>query len=318
MKTVGFIKSDKENEKRIALLPINAKKIKNINCIYIEEGYGEPLNITDDEYREIGCHIVSHDEVLTKDIIVDPKIGDAKYLKDIKNKIIFGWIHAVQNRDITDILINNKLTAYAWEDMFECGRHIFWRNNELAGEAAVMHAMLLHGIMPYDTNIAIIGNGNTSRGAYRVLTQLGANVKVYNRRMEELLRREISDYDIIVNCILWDVNRNDHVIYKDDLKRMKKGALIIDVSCDRNGGIETSIPTTFEKPTYVVDGIVHYVVDHTPSLVYKTVSQELSKVCWKYIDQLITDNLDDTIKASLIINNGKIIDNRINEYQKRK
>ena len=317
MKTIGLIKSDKENENRIALLPEELKKVKNVDYIYIEKGYGEALNISDEEYSKLGVSIVSREEVLSKDIIVDPKIGDASYLSNINNKTIFGWIHAVQNRDITDKLINNKLTAFAWEDMFDKGRHIFWRNNEVAGEAAVMHAIILHGIMPYDANVAIIGNGNTSRGAYRVLTQLGAKVKVFNRKMESLLRDEISEFDIIVNSVLWDVNRKDHIISREDLKRMKKGSLIIDVSCDKNGGIETSIPTTIENPTYIVEGVTHYVVDHTPSLAYRTVSNELSKACYIYFDQLITEEYDETLKNCLIIKDGKILDERIIDFQNR-
>ena len=319
MKTIGFVKSDKENENRIALIPEDLVNIKNKNYIYIEQGYGLCNNYTDEEYKEKGCNIVSREEAMNMDIIVDPKIGDAKYLTEIKNKTIFGWIHAVQNRDITDILLENKLTAYAWEDMFEDGRHIFWRNNEVAGEAAVMHALTLHGIMPYDANVAIIGNGNTARGAYRILTQLGAKVKTYNRRTEKLLNKELTEYDIIVNAVLWDVSRKDHIIYKEDLKRMKKGALIIDISCDRNGAIETSIPTPIENPIYEIDGIVHYLVDHTPSLVYKTVSKELSKEATKYIDYLIeeTSETNTCLKESLIIKNGEIIDTRINEFQGR-
>lgn len=319
MKTVGFVKSDKENEKRIALIPDDIKKIKNKNYIFIEEGYGIDNNYSDEDYKKMGCSIVSREEAMEKDIIVDPKIGDAEYLKKIKNKTIFGWVHAVQNRDITDILLENKLTAYAWEDMFEDGRHTFWRNNEVAGEAAVMHALILNGVMPYDANVAIIGNGNTARGAYRILTQLGAKVKNYNRKTEKLLSKEIGEYDIVVNAVLWDVTRKDHIIYKEDLRRMKRGALIIDISCDRNGGIETSIPTTIENPIYEVDGISHYVVDHTPSLVYKTVSKELSKELVKYIDYLIeeTSEKNECLNAALIIKNGKIIDNRIKVFQGR-
>ena len=188
MKTIGFVKSDKENENRIALLPREAEMIINKKNIFVEEGYGSALNILDEEYIKVGCNVVSRKEAMKKDIIVDPKIGDAEYLKDIKHKTIFGWIHAVQNRDITDTIMENKLTVFAWEDMFELGRHTFWRNNEVAGEAAIIHAITLFGIMPYDINVAIIGNGNTARGAYRVLTQLGAKVKMYNRHMEKLLR----------------------------------------------------------------------------------------------------------------------------------
>ncbi len=318
MKTVGFLKSDKENENRICLLPEDINVIQNKKYIYLEEGYGKNLNIEDNEYIKAGVNVVDKQEIFDKNIIVEPKIGDAQYLKKLKNKTIFGWIHAVQNKAITDILIKNKLTVYAWEEMFEEGRHIFWRNNEIAGEAAVMHALLIHGIMPYNLKVAIIGNGNVSRGAYRVLTQLGCNITVYNRKMEKLLSKEIAKYDIIVNAVLWDVNRKDHIIYKEDLMKMKKGSLIIDVSCDHNGAIETSKPTTIEKPTYWIDGVEHYVVDHTPSLVYRTVSKELSGEVCKFIDYFITDSKNDVLNSALIVKNGVILDNNINEYQKRK
>ena len=92
---------------------------------------------------------------------------------------------------------------------------------------------------------------------------------------------------MIINAILWDTTRKDHIIYRSDLKRMKRGSIIIDISCDRNGGIETSVPTTIENPIYVVDGVAHYVVDHTPSLFYKTTSGSLSEVFVQYIDNLI-------------------------------
>ena len=317
MKTISFVKSDKENEFRIALVPEDLPKVKNPQCIYIEEGYGKENNYSDEEYRKYGCHIVSREEAMSKDIIVDPKIGDAKYLRSLKNKTVFGWIHAVQNRNITDCFIQNQLTGFAWEEMFESGRHVFWRNNEVAGEAAIMHALILHGVMPYDAQVAIIGNGNTSRGAYRVLTQLGAKVQTYNRKTEQLFRKEIQNFDIIVNAVLWDVNRKDHIIYKEDLKRMKKGSLIIDISCDKNGAIETSVPTTIENPTYFVDGIRHYVVDHTPSLFYKTISKELSNEVVKYIDDLITENNNEILQKAKIIENGKILDNNINIFQQR-
>ena len=122
---------------------------------------------------------------------------------------------------------------------------------------------------------------------------------------------------MIVNCVLWDTNRKDHIIYKSDLSKMKKGSIIVDVSCDKNGGIETSIPTTIDEPMYMVDGIVHYVVDHTPALVYKTVSSELSKASYKYIDQLITGKYDTCLEEAKIFENGNILDKRILEFQDR-
>lgn len=319
MKTIGFPISTKENEKRRCLIPKHISSIKNKKSIYIETGYGNVLGFTDEDYNRAGVHIVTREEVLKKDIISDPKIGDAEYLSQLKDQIVFGWVHAVQNKNITDIMVKNKITAYAWEDMYDSGRHVFWRNNEIAGEAAIMHAYTLYGLFPYNTKVAILGRGNVARGALKILTLMGADVMVYTRKMEQLFRKEISKYDVIVNAILWDTSRKDHIIYKEDLKRMKKGALIIDISCDRNGGIETCIPTTIDNPTYVIDGITHYAVDHTPSLFYKTISESLSEIMIMYIDDLIEGNLNnDVLNKSLIIDHGKIIDQRIILFQNRK
>lgn len=317
-RTVGFPISHKENEFRRTIVPEDIKKMSHPECLYFEKGYGEVLGVYDEEYEKIGCNICSREEVLSKDVICDPKIGDADYLVQLREgQIIFGWIHATQNRDITDKLINAKVTAFAWEKMFENGRHVFWRNNELAGEAAIMHAFQCYGRMPYETNVAVIGRGNTARGAIKVLNMLGAKVSQYDRHMEQLLRKEIGNYDVIVNCILWDVMRDDHIIYKDDLKRMKKNSMIIDVSCDRNGGIETSVPTTIAEPTYSIDGIIHYVVDHTPSLFFKTFTWNNSATIYPYLEQIINDEYGDVLKKSLIIKKGVIVDQEINKFQGR-
>ncbi len=316
-RTVGFPISHKENEHRRAIVPDDIKKMEYPKALYFEYGYGKVLGISDEEYRNVGCNICSHEEVLTKNIICDPKIGDADYLENLNDQTIFGWIHATQNKDITDKIINAKLTVFAWEKMFQKGRHVFWRNNELAGEAAVIHGFQCFGRMPYEANVAVLGRGNTARGAIKVLNMLGAKVMQYDRRTESLFREEIGLYDVIVNCILWDVSRNDHIIYKEDLLRMKRNSMIIDVSCDRNGGIETSVPTTIDAPTYTVDGILHYVVDHTPALFFKTFTMNNSSIIYPYIDQLVRNDYNDIMKDALIIKNGVILDEEINLFQGR-
>lgn len=318
MKTIGLPISKKENENRRALVVEDIKKMSSGSHIYVEHGYGEVLGIDDVEYEKVGCHVCSREEVLKQDIICDPKIGDAEYLTELHaGQTIFGWIHATQNENITNKIISSSLTAYAWEKMFDLGRHIFWRNNELAGEAAVIHAFQCYGRMPYETKVAVIGKGNTARGAVKILNMLGADVMQYDRHTEKLLHKELPLYDVVVNCVLWDVMRKDHIIFQTDLKRMKKNAMIIDVSCDRNGGIETCIPTTFENPTYMVDGILHYAVDHTPSLFYKTFTYDNSKIVYPYLEMLATDTQNDILQECMIIKDGIIIDNEIIKFQNR-
>lgn len=318
MKTVGFIKSTKENEKRVAIAFEDIFKIKNREMLFFEKNYYKNYNISDDELIRIGVNVVDREEVLTKDIICDPKAGDGDYIAELQEgTVVFGWIHAVQNRDITDKFVNNKLTAIAWEDMHEGGRHCFWRNNELAGEAAIFHSYSIYGKLPYETKVALLGRGNIARGALTTLVSLGARVDVYDRKMEQLLRDNIGNYDVIVNGVLWDTTRKDHIIYKNDLANMRKDSMIVDISCDRQGGIETSIPTTLENPVYYVDNVLHYVVDHTPSILYKSASKSISKEVIKYLDDLICGNNNSILEKATAISNGVIVDNRINIFQNR-
>lgn len=316
-KSIGFPKSDKSNEKRIALLPEDVKKMEKKEFLFFEENYGEHHGIDDKEYILAGANVCSREEVLRKNIICDPKIGDAGYLQDLKDVTIFGWIHAVQNRNITDLIIKNKITAFAWEDMYFKGRHIFWRNNEIAGEAAVLHAFMEFGILPYECNVALIGRGNTARGALKTLTMFGAQVTVFDKYTEKLLRDEISQFDVVINCVLWDTTREDHLVYQNDLKKMKNGSLIIDVSCDKNGGIESSIPTTLNNPIFYLEKVGHYAVDHTPTIFYKSTSKTISANLPNYLDQLLKSEFDEVMEKAKIIDQGNILDERINVFQKR-
>lgn len=318
MKTIGFIISRKENELRKALIPTDLSKIKQVHNLYFERGYGEILGYSDEDYRKMGANIVNREIVYKQDIICNPKAPEPVEQKLFhKGQTLFGWIHAVQGRKVTDFLLGMKMTAIAWEEMFENGRHVFWRNNEIAGEAGVLHAFLYYGRLPYECSIAVIGRGNTARGVIRVLEKMGANVTVYDRKTVLFLRNEFEKYDVIVNAVLWDVFRKDRLIYKEDLKKMKKGAMIIDISCDEEMEIETSHATTLKDPVYSVDGIIHYVVDHTASLFWKTATESISKEIKKYLDDLVEGSYNNILRNATIIENGKILDEKITKFQNR-
>jgi len=200
--------------------------------------------------------------------------------------------------------------------MFEDGQHCFWRNNELAGEGAVLQAFHYLGRVPYECTAAMIGRGNCARGAFRTLERLGCRVKVYDRKTVPRLRPELPGYDIVVNAVLWDVSRTDHLICREDLARMKPGALIIDISCDDGMAIETSHPTTIADPVYEVDGILHYAVDHTPTLLHRTATASISHVVARYLDDLSEERSSDVLDRATIIRDGRVLDERIIEFQK--
>lgn len=318
MKTIGFAISKKKNEQRRALIPPDLNNVEHVNRLYFETGYGEVLGYSDQDYLEMGVHAVKREIVYEQDIICNPKAPEPEEREFFKKgQTLFGWIHAVQGREITDFLLGKKMTGIAWEEMYKNGRHIFWRNNEIAGEAAILHAFLCYGRAPYECLVAVVGRGNCARGAIRVLEKIGARIIVYDRKTVQNLRDELNRYDVVVNAVLWDVFRKDHLIYREDLRNMKKGAMIIDISCDPGLGIEGSCATTIENPVYIEEGILHYAVDHTPTLLWKTATEAISKEVKKYIDDLVEENDNEVLKNATIIKDGTILDEMIIKFQKR-
>lgn len=317
MKTVGLVISHKNNEKRRALIPEDLKNIKNLNYLYFEKGYGESIGLKDSDYTN--CNFVSREEALKCDIILDVKLGDADYLKELEDgKILCGWAHAVQNIDFTSTAINKKFTVIAWENIYKHDRYIFYKNREIAGEAAILQGLRYAEKCPYELKVAVLGNGQTAKGAIRILNGLGADVDVYGRKLENAFKKNMFKYDVLVNCVLWDTARTDRIIYREDLKKMKPGTLIIDVSCDPYLEIETSHPTTIDNPVYEVDGIVHYAVDNTPAMYPKSVSKVLSNNFAIYFDSLVEGNYPTELEKAIDIKNGKIVNEEITKFRELK
>ena len=115
MKSVGLPISHKENERRRTLVPRDIPSIKHPDLIFIEKGYGDVLGYRDEDYSSLGVNVADRSTVLAKDIIADPKVGDAEYLDTLKGQTVFGWLHAVQNRDITDKVITEEVAPIIYK-----------------------------------------------------------------------------------------------------------------------------------------------------------------------------------------------------------
>lgn len=317
MKSVGLLIGDKQGEKRRAILPEDVYKTKHPKQLYFEQGYGHSINVEDKDYLAAGANIVSKEECLKQDILVDVKIGDGSYLRDIDEpKILFGWAHAVQSADFTTEVLRGKHTLIAWEKLYREGRYLFYRNREIAGEAAVIHAIPYMGFMPYEAKFAIIGNGMTARGAQKILYGLGAKrVDVFDRKLEELFKKEMFKYDVLINCVLWDTSRKDRLIYRTDLKKFKPGTFILDISIDPELEIETSKPTTIDNPVYVVDGVTHYCVNNVPAMFPLSVSRILSPEISELLSILIENKQLPMLQEATQILEGNILDQEILDYR---
>ena len=307
-RTMGLVISHKNNEKRRAILPEDVMKLKNPDLLYFETGYGKSVGCTDEDYLRAGAHVASREETLKCDIITDVKLGDADFLDELEDgKILFGWAHAAQGIQFTNKCLEKNFTVIAWEEIFENGRYIFYRNREVAGEAGVLQAFCHYGKMPYECKVAVIGNGQTAKGAMRILHGLGADVEVFPRKLEKLFLEKKYQYDVIVNCVMWDISRQDKLIYKEDLAKMKKPCMIIDISCDPYLETETSHPTTIADPVYTVDGVIHYSVDNTPAMFPYTVTKVLSEGCAQIFDAVLEGNITTALRDATVIENGHIL-----------
>jgi len=150
--------------------------------------------------------------------------------------------------------------------------------------------------------ITVIGAGAAGIGAAELASAFGNKVAILDidlDRLEEAkyklslnvellysnranLEKCLLDSDVIINCLLWPKTRKDHLISRDDLKLMKPGSIISDVSCDEGGAVETCRATSHDDPIYTVDGIVHYAVDNIPSAFSQTATTSLSNVTLPY------------------------------------
>ena len=165
--------------------------------------------------------------------------------------------------------------------------------------------------------MAIYGSGQTAKGALRILNGLGAEVDVYKWKQIDLFRRNMGKYDMLINCCMWDTSRTDRLIYREDLKKLKRGAMIVDVSCDPELEIETSRPTTIDNPVYEVDGVLHYAVDNTPALFPITVSRSFSRLLAPMVDPVLEDRLPEEMEKAVVIRDGQVLDERIQAFRQR-
>ncbi len=177
--------SSKENEYRLPLHPQHLDRIDPdlLARIVLEKGYGERYGVSDEHLSEhVGALLPRREVIANSDVVLLPKptLDDLHALHD--GQVLWGWPHAVQDPDLTQIAIDKHLTLIAWEAMNHWTAsgdfmvHVFHQNNELAGYSSVLHALTLMGSTGHygrPLSAVVIGFGNTARGAITALQALG-------------------------------------------------------------------------------------------------------------------------------------------------
>jgi N5-(carboxyethyl)ornithine synthase len=352
--TMGVVgTSKKEDERRVPLHPEHLKRLPEYirRQLIFEKGYGAPFNVDDAEISELTGGVATRSEILSdigSAIIAKPVLSDLEELK--AGGILWGYPHCAQQMQITQTAIDKKLTLIAFEDMYvwspdgQAGRHTFYKNNEMAGYCAVIHALQLKGIDGNYGNqrkVVIFSFGAVSRGAIYALKAHGfREITICILRPDHEVREEvldvhytrikkgkgneprllvvehdgsersllelISESEILINGTFQDPNNPTNYINEDEKSRLKPGTLIIDVSCDEGMGFYFAKPTTFKNPMISVDKIDYYAVDHTPSYFWESASRSISAALLVHIPSVITGR--ESWKQSQTIQNAINID----------
>ncbi|MDO6739152.1 N(5)-(carboxyethyl)ornithine synthase [Wenyingzhuangia sp. 2_MG-2023] len=326
--------SKKEDERRVPIHPEHLKRLPEQirKQLIFEKGYGLPFNIEDNEIRDLTGGIASRNELLSdigNVIIAKPILSDLEEMKE--GGTVWGYPHCAQQKNITQISIDKKLTLIAFEDMYvwspsgQMGRHTFYKNNEMAGYSAVIHALQLKGIDGHYGNqrkAIIFSFGAVSRGAIYALKAHGfRDITIYIQRPDHEVREEVLDVhyarlrkgnkdeprlivvehdgserpllevvqesEIIINGTYQDTRDPIDYIIEEEKHMLKPGALIVDVSCDEGMGFYFAKPTTFKNPIISIDKIDYYAVDHTPSYFWESASRSISAALIVHLPSVI-------------------------------
>ena len=369
MNTIGVIgTSRKEDERRLPIHPDHLLRLPEQvrKQLVLEKGYGKPFRIDDNEIASLTGGVASRRELLQdigSVIIAKPVLSDLDELKE--GGLLWGYPHCVQQMAITQAAIDRRLTLIAFEDMFiwspsgQKGRHTFYKNNEMAGYCAILHALQLKGIDGHYGNqrkVIIFSFGAVSRGAIYALKAHGfRDITICIQRPDHEVREEILDVhyvrikkgtegnarmlvvehdgserslteliresEIIINGTFQNPNNPLNFVTHEEKSCLKKGSLIIDVSCDEGMGFYFAKPTTFKNPMLSVDGVDYYAVDHTPSYLWESATRSISAALIVHLPTVLQGRNawenSATIRKAINVNRGVIQKNEILSFQNR-
>ena len=322
---IGVPKEIKTNENRVALVPAGAEALTAAGHeVFVETGAGIGSGFSDDDYRSVGAQIVpdaatawGKAELLLK--VKEPIKTEWQYLR--KDLTLFTYFHFAADEELTKAHLASGATCIAYETVELPSRELplLTPMSEVAGRMAVQEGakyleklfggrgVLLGGVPGVaPAKVVILGGGVVGVNAAKMAAGLGAKVVVLDLSLERLrylsdvmpanvqlihsnrhnLLEQITTADLVIGGVLIPGAKAPKLVRKDDLAKMRPGAVIVDVAVDQGGCVETIKPTTHENPTYTVDGIIHYGVANMPGGVPRTSTLALTNATLPYAMKL--------------------------------
>lgn len=322
---IGVPKEIKNFESRVGITPAGVFELVNCgHQVFVQEGAGEGSGFSDDDYRDTGAFLLATIEAVyaMADMIVKVKEPvDYEYSLVKKNQVVFTYFHFASSRELTEAMIESKAVCIAYETVRdEDGLlPLLTPMSEVAGRMAIQQGakylekpikgrgVLLGGVPGVPPGkVLVLGAGVVGVQAAKMAAGLGAHVTILDINMKRLryvndimpnhvvtefssvynIKRHIKNHDLIIGAVLIPGAKAPNLITRDMLKEMRPGTVMVDVAVDQGGCFETTVPTTHENPTYVVDDIVHYCVTNMPGAVPYTSTLALTNVTLPYVLKL--------------------------------
>jgi alanine dehydrogenase len=348
---IGIPREIKTNENRVALVPAGAEALVSAgHSVIVESGAGLGSGFNDAQYQAAGAQIAQDADAVwaAADLIVKVKEPIEPEWKRIRRgQAIFTYFHFAANEQLTRAHMASGAVCIAYETVELPSRELplLTPMSEVAGRMAVQEGakyleklnggrgILLGGVPGVPpAKVVILGAGVVGVNAARIAAGMGASVVILDVALERLrylsevmpanvqlvfsdrhnLLAQIASADLVIGAVLIHGGVAPKLIRRDDLKTMKQGSVIVDVSVDQGGCIETTRPTTHENPVFIVDGVVHYGVANMPGGVPITSTLALTNATLPYVLKLANQGYRQALRETPALLNGlNIIDGKI-------
>jgi len=320
---IGVPRETKDNEYRVALTPEGARAlIAAGHQVGVESSAGAGSGFSDESYAVAGAEIVDAARAWASDLVVKVKEPVPSEYPLLRGQMVFTYLHlAGADPALTALLLRSHTMAIAYETVTtpESTLPLLAPMSAVAGDMAVVvgnyHLARVHGgkgmmlarvLGKRFGKVVVIGDGVVGLHAAQVADGMGAEVAVFGldpqrgRELKRLVSAElhyhisepsriaaaVADADLVVGAVLQVGARASHVVTEDMVRHMQPGSVIVDVSIDEGGCVETSHPTTHQHPVFTRHGVVHYCVTNMPGAYPRLATLALTQATLPYVLKL--------------------------------
>ncbi len=348
---IGVPKEIKNNENRVGITPAGVSLLVSSNHqVYVERTAGLGSGILDQEFIDAGATIVdTAEQTWAQEMVIkvkEPLASEYKYFRE--DLVIFTYLHLAAEKELTQALIDSKCKAIAYETV-QVGRELplLRPMSEVAGRRGTIVAatqlekhrggrgVLLSGVPGVNRgHVVVIGGGTAGISAAKMAIGLGARTTIIEldedrmRYLDHIFDKEVTvlksnplnienaikEADAVVSTILIPGAKAMKIITEDMVRKMPEGSIIVDISIDQGGSVETiDRITTHDNPVYTKHGVVHYSVANMPGAVPRTSTFALTNATIPYALDIANKGYkqacmdDPSLKKGLNVLNGKVV-----------